>query len=264
MPGVGGPRRSGFSLLELLIGITLLSLLSLFSVAYLTQGQRLWRRVESSSSAAQSLSKANASLSQDLINVGRDGVATMANGTGAQKMGDAIWFLSAYDPASQTYVRDGGGFSFWQKTILYYLTVPDDHDQRYGTQCVAWDQVCPHKILLRKVLDTGAVTTPTSAETDEEQLPDSATIAGYLTRPPSLNLGTLQAESGVVSVNYVAGYLLDLDVELTMDAGKVALVECVVRAALINDAKSHMRIGQDPFNKGTFTLSRAIEVVPRN
>jgi prepilin-type N-terminal cleavage/methylation domain-containing protein len=257
-------RFKGFSLVEIMIGMTLLSLLTVFSVGFMTQGQRLWRRVEASSSAGQSLTKANASLSQDLINVGRQGVATTANGTGPMKLGDALWFLSAYDPTSQTFVRNSGGRSFWQKTILYYLTVPLDHDQRYGVACQSWDQVCPHKILLRKVIDTGAPTTPTSPEANEETLPNASVISGYLTRPATLDLDILRAESGIVSVDYVAGHLLDMSVALTTESTSITEVQCILRAALIDDAKTHMRIGQEAFSKGTFTLSRSIDVVPRN
>lgn len=257
-------RPRGLSLLEILIGATLLSLVSLFSIAFLSQSQRLWRRVDSSSTATQSLTKANARLGADLINVGRQGVASMPHGSGPQRMGDALWFLSAWDPASQAFIRNAGGRSFWQKTVLYYLTVPQDHDSLYGVSCQAWDQVCSHKILLRKVIDTGLPTTPSSAPEQEETLPSAAQIAPYLTRPDSLDLTTLQSEPGVVSVEYISGYLLDMVVTLNQQAGQVLEVDCVVRAGLLQDAKGHFQIGRDPFPLSTFTLSRNIRVVPRN
>lgn len=255
-----GSADRGFSLVEILIGFTLLSLLALFSVGFLSQGQRLWRRVESSSSAAQSLSKASQTLNADLINIGRTGVATTSYGT----MGQAVWFLSAYDPDTKTFVRNGGGRSFWQKNVLYYLTVPLDHDSRFGVHCADQDLVCPHKILLRKVIDTGAPTSPASVEADEETLASSAEISVYLTQPATLDLAGLAAEPGVVSVDYVAGYLLDMAVTLSSQGLNVSEAEVVLRAGLINDAKAHLKVGTDPFNKGTFTLSREIDVVPRN
>lgn len=257
-------RPRGFSLLEVVVGITLLSLLSLFSWAFLSHSKRLYRKIDSSSDAGKTLRAATAKLNEDLINAGRRGINSTSNGIGAQRMGDAIWFLSAYDDATRTYVRNAGGRSFWQKTILYYLTVPLDHDQRYGVSCQSWDQVCPHKILIRKVIDTGTPTNPTSPPENEETLVGPGDIASYLTRPNTLGLDTLSGEPGVVSVTYITGHLLDLKANLTRDGQDVTEANVVLRAGLIDDARAHLRLGIDPFASGTFTLSRNIVVLPRN
>ncbi len=258
------PKSSrGFSLAELLMALTLLSMIVLFSFLYLDRSQRLWRRVNASSSAGQSLRKASARLGPDLRNCGKKEIDTTTNGTGTQRLGDAVWFLSAEHPDDGTFVRTDGGGSFWQRNILYYLTVPLDHDSRYGTACHAWERVCPHKILLRKVIDSGPATTPASPESAKEELLTVAQAAAYLTRPATLDLSTA-SEPGVTKVEYVTGTLLDLRVELEKSGESVLEVRCDLEAPLLEDARGHVAVGQQPFPANTFTLVRRLAAIPAN
>jgi prepilin-type N-terminal cleavage/methylation domain-containing protein len=257
-------KPKGFSLFELLMAMALFSLLVVFSVAFLSQGQRVWGRINASDSAGRTLRKGAEKVSRDLANAGREGVASAANGTGASRMGDALWMLSAEDTASGRFVRSPEGAAFWQRNILFYLTVPLDHDVRYGVACQSWGRVCPHKILLRKVIDSGAPTLPASPPEDVETLIAPLAITAYLTRPASLDLSTISSEPGVVSVDYVSGHLLDSRVTLETSGTRVTEASCVLEAAMVEDARHRLEVGRDPFPPVLFTLSRRIGVVPIN
>ena len=250
-------RLRGFSITELMIAVTLLSLLILLSYAFLSQSHRLFRRVNASGDADRGLRKAARALRADLINTGRLGVASVANGIN----GDAIWFLSAQDPASREFVRKSTGRPFWQKNILYYLAVPEDHDQRFHMSCVAQERVCSHKILIKLVIDHGHPTTPDSSEADEEQLIPSSEIQTYLSSPPSLDLSSLTADPRVLSAEYVAGSLLDCEVEI-LSGGRE--IHCLLTAGLIEDARKNFPLGKVPFPDRSFTLSRMVGILPSN
>lgn len=254
----------GFSLPELLMALTLLSMIVLLSFLYLDRSQRLWRRVSASSSAGQSLRRAASRLGPDLRNCGKKEIDSMANGTGAQRLGDAVWFLSAEHPNDGTFVRTDGGGAFWQRNVLYYLTVPLDHDSRYGTACQAWERICPHKILVRKVIDSGPTTTPTGPESSKEELLTGLQAAAYLTRPATLALSSMTSEPGVTRVDYVTGTLLDLRLEVEKSGESVLEVRCDLEAPLLEDARGHVVVGKQPFPANTFTLVRCIAAIPAN
>lgn len=254
----------GFSLAELLMALSLFSFIILFSVVFLSSSQRLWRRVSASSDAGQVLRKAAFWVSRDLANSSRDGLASRANGNGGARLGDALWMLSAEDPVTGRFIRGSDGSPLWQKNVLFYLTVPTDHDRRYGVHCQNWDRVCPHKILLRKVIDKAPLTTPTSAEDDRETLLDDSEVLTYLTRPDSLELQPMLLEDGVVGVDYITGGLLDARAELIFSGSSVLEVGFVLEAPLLEDAQKRLDLGRDPFEAVTFTLSRRIAVLPIN
>jgi type II secretory pathway pseudopilin PulG len=256
--------RAAFSLAELLMAMTVFSMLVLLSVSFLKGSQGLWRKVDSSASAGTALNKACWWLQRDLDNAGQTGVATAGNGAGDARLGDALWMLSAIDPATGQFVRSSGGSALWQKNVLYYLTTPLDHDSRYGVSCQQWDRVCPHKILLRKVIDTGPPTGPASPYEERETLLSEAEITAYLTRPPSMSLSGMQGEPGVVSVEYVVGGLLDTRVTLDFEGAKVSRASWLVEAALTEDARSKLVVGRDPFPSNSMTLSRTVVVLPSN
>lgn len=264
MPLKSTRKRRAFTLTEMLMAVTVFSLVLVFSVVILSSTRKVWQKVNASNDAGMVLRKAAFRLSQDLAGAGRDGLATCANGTGSSKMGEALWMLSAEDPAGGRFVRGPGGGAFWQKNVLYYLTVPQDHDARYQMSCQSWDRVCPHKILLRKVIDTGPATTPTSADGDIETLLTEADAVAYMTGPATLDLDPMLSEPGVVSVDLVTTRLLDSDVTLKQAGGHTTEVAFKLESALWEHARNRIAVGRDPFPPNTFTLSRTVGAVPLN
>ncbi len=85
--------------------------------------------------------------------------------------GQALWMLSAYksnpegdNPGGAAYFgRDSTGRPSWKTNILYYAAVlsPEDHKARYGyevgTGICKSASTCPHKWLIRREIDTGAL-----------------------------------------------------------------------------------------------------------
>lgn len=257
-------RVWAFSLAELLMAMTIFAIIITFSFVYLERTKRLWNRVESSASAGQNLHKVVSRLYKDLYNVGKSGVGTKANGTGDAKMGDALWMLSAIDSVKGEFIRSDGGKPLWQRNILYYLTVPQDHDSRYGVHCAHWARYCPHKIMIRKVIDSGPPTTPTSGAGEVEELIAPADIDQFLTRPIDLDLSFPgEVSFGLESTEFVAASLLDLRVTLS----GVSLVDEVVvdvEAPLLAESSKRISIGSQKFPEQGMTLIRRAAVIPVN
>lgn len=253
-----------FSLAELLMAMTIFAIIITFSFVYLERTKRLWDKVDASTSAGQNLHKVISRLYKDLYNVGKSGVGTRANGAGDARMGDALWMLSALDPLSDEFVRSDGGKPLWQRNVLYYLTVPQDHDSRYGIHCTHWDRYCPHKILIRKVIDSGPPTTPTSGEGEVEELIAPADIAQFLTRPTDLDLSFPgEASLGLKRTDFIAASLLDLRVTLS-GGGVVDEVVVDVEAPLLAESRKRISLGDQKFPEQGLTLIRRAAVLPVN
>ena len=61
-------------------------------------------------------------------------VVDVPSSLGGAPDGKAIWFLSARDPATGKFARGPEGEPFWQRNLLYYLVVPQQHLALFGAQ----------------------------------------------------------------------------------------------------------------------------------
>ena len=254
-------KNRGFSLVELMAALTVFGLIISLSFAYMSQSQRLYQRVNASGSADVGLRRAAVSLERDLENAAHGSVKFTNNGTGPQRCGDAVWLLSAEDPTSGEFARHPDGSLFWQKNILYYLTVPQDHDERYQMTCNEFDQVCSHKILVKLVIDNGVSTTPSSPRSSEELLLSPADASGFLIRPSTIDLSPLATDPRVISATLVASHLLDNRVSSAREEREI---RCQLTAGLIEDARKNFALGKVPFPEKSFTLSRTVAVILPN
>lgn len=264
MKAVKRRAPGAFSLTEVLVATTIFSFVVLFSAIYMDRSRQLWRQVNANQDAGQTLRKASLNLRESLTDASGKDFETVDNGMGSARMGQAFWFLSARDPATGQFVTADDGRPFWQKNVLYYLTVPQDHDTRYGVNCQQFDRVCPHKILLRKVIDRDNPTTPTSAPEDEETLMTEAEAQEHLTRPATLDLSAMEALATVVEVDYVCGHLLDMTLTTEVQDGKLVEAEVLIEAGLIEATRNRLAVGRDEFNAGAYVLSKSVGFVPRN
>jgi hypothetical protein len=113
--------------------------------------------------------------------------------------GDAIWFTSPLDPATGRVAHKANGSPLYLRNVIYYLVVPNGHSGLYGYDCAGdlgpsnYDDACPHKVLIRKVIDFAG---PSVDEASEEQPMSAAQVLPYLTRPTGLNAARMSAESG--------------------------------------------------------------------
>ena len=181
----------GLSLLEMLLAGTFFSLVALLSFLLLSRSVGLWTHVVEAESAGLELSKATQALRGDLLlaDLGECKRAEVpASLPGGGKDGCALWFLSAVDPNSGELIRKPDGTPFWQKNVLYYLVAPSGHLDFCGIDCEGglgpdgFDDRCPHKVLVRKVIDSGVPTNPeTDPDATEEELLTDVSV--YRTRP---------------------------------------------------------------------------------
>lgn len=193
--------RRGFSLPELLIVAAIFSVFLVTSYIFLDSGLAVWERTASSQDVSFQLQKAKSDLGRELSQAkfSKSALAESVSPGIESSRGDVLWFLSAYDSKSQRAVRRPNGTAFWQRNILYYLKVPNQHDKHFDAACSGQYQNCPHKVLVRKVVDSGRATAPSSSLLDEEALLFAGGIAGLLTAPdgfsfPSQGPGVETAE----------------------------------------------------------------------
>ena len=258
--------RRGFSLIELSLSIALLAVLMLVTSAALKNSQILWRQMVGSTDAEDQLRRVHAVIQRDMEMAGSQiGVTnvTASLGGGATADGSAFWCLSPLDSSGRV-ARKYNGTPLYQRNVLYYLIVPNNHQQVYGTTCAGgagpggYDDRCPHKVLVRKVIDSGTVTTSTD-ELTEETLMTPAQVAPYLTRPTGLSAANMNSEVGVQSVSLVGRQLLWFKVDTTP-----APVQFEIRATNLLRANRTLRVGTVSLYNDPLTAELRLTLVPGN
>lgn len=261
-------RRRGVTLLELVVGFTLFSVVGLLLVGAFFYSTKAWRGLSGSSSAQLALRKGQTVLQRDLRRTSYASVR-VAPSTASLGIadGDAVWFLSAIDPVTGEFMRKSDGTPFWQRNILYYITVPNNHNSVFGTACSGgadaqgYEVQCPHKVLIRKVLDSGTVTDPTDESTEEQPMA-AADITPYLTRPNGTDVSAMTGEVGLSSVNIAASGLLSFRVQLAPDPQYDNEVRMRLLACAIEAARREVAVGTVPLSGNRFTLDYSLSVFP--
>jgi prepilin-type N-terminal cleavage/methylation domain-containing protein len=210
--------KAGFTLLELLIVAVIFSLFLLVSYGLLSSGMGVWQKTASSQDVGFQLGKARFSLQRDIRDASfTNSEVSLQPGMAADlARGDVLWFLSAVDPSTGQFTRKVDGTPFWQKNILYYLTVPLRHDQLFGVSCQSAKYHCPHHFLVRRVIDSGPPTSPLGPVDDEETLLAPSQIEDWVKRPDSFSLDLNNPLPD--GDHLVASGLLDFDVSMAPDA----------------------------------------------
>ena len=132
-------RNRGLSLLEAMLALGLFTLLGVIGAYALRGSVQIHTRVSTQQAAEQSINRAVSRLDRELLAASAFEIATAQvpdhlGGGGSD--GQAVWFLSDVDPLTGRSMRTVDGSPFWQKTILYYLVVPTNHDALCGYTCV--------------------------------------------------------------------------------------------------------------------------------
>ena len=156
------------------------------------------------------------------------------------------------------------GTPFWQRNVIYYLVVPDRHATTFGMDCQGGvgprglDDRCPHKVLVRKVIDSGVATSPLGdpSVVEETLITD---VSSYLTRPNGYDTSLLSAEMGVESAEMVATRLLWFEVSLAKSEVSIDL-----RAVAIKDAQANLALGSAALSSGRYTANRVLSIFPMN
>lgn len=191
-----GTARRAFTLLEVIVSISVFSIALVVLGVALSSSKAALVETTGSSDAAQSLRKLYLSLEQGIHQTSFEtsDSTTSLTAPGGGLSGDAIWFLSAADPATGAVDRAEDGTPRWLRNVLYYPAVPTNHTALYGTSCAGgvdvdgYDVFCPHKVLIRKVIDYGSATTYQGSGPEEGLIP-AADINQYLTAPTGFSVG---------------------------------------------------------------------------
>ncbi|MEW6277233.1 MAG: hypothetical protein AB1758_01325 [Candidatus Eremiobacterota bacterium] len=254
------------SLAEVLVAGFVFSLLLGVAVLLFRHSTQVWKHASSAEGARHGLSSARAALERDLrlsdpALVARADVPTSLGGG---PDGQALWFLSPVDPATGEVVRKQDGYPFWQRNILYYLVVPSNHDAVFGVACAGgadpadgYDDRCPHKVLIRKVIDDGVPTTPADEATEEALIAD---ITPYLTRPVGFSTAGMTGEPGLELKRILGGGFLKFSTR-SVTAREIAVD---LRSVAFGEAARNLRVGQVSLVQGRYTHRLDFSVLLRN
>lgn len=258
MSSIQTSRRSGFTLVELMVSLG--ATVALLAVTYLLlqNSVKSWNRISGDQNVAGQLLRAESWLRRDLFSSSYSALDTAPGPTSLTgRDGDAIWFLSAVDPVTDQFVRNDDGTPRWQRNILYYPVVPSgvgDDFSGGGIDEGGYEVSYPYKFLVRKVIDSGVPTDPAVAATQETLLTD---VSSYLEQPVGYNFPSGDSES----VTIVARSLLSFQIA-TDDALKQVAV--TIQGANTDEARKLFPIGSRSLVNPQFLMLRQFVVHPQN
>ncbi len=252
---------------EMLIAMTLFVGMMVAVDALLNQGMRVWHRTSGSESAALQIKRAQRYLERDLLEANyaksRTGLVPAHLGGGG-KDGSALWFLSARGPDGKL-MHSVMGPPTYQRNVLYYLVVPAGHTSCAGISGAdQMDEACPHKLLIRKVIDSGLPTPGPDPLASLEVLLAADQVTAYLTQPAGHNVSAMMAEPGVQQVEVVASDLLTFQVKKGPEPGVVREIQIDLKAVSLEDARREVQVGAVSLARGRYTLEQLFSVFPRN
>lgn len=250
--------RPGYSLLELIVTVSLFGLLSALGFLILRNSGKVFATASGRDRATAQLIKAEQALRRDL-EMARPGVASIAITAAPASLGggadsDAVCFLSPQDPVTGETQTHLDGSPFWMRNILYYATVPTDYASSLGTTMTGgniggYDYSCPAKQMVRVEIDQNLGNNP-SVDTTEDVLVTA--LAPFLTRPT----GVFRAAARkTVATNLLMFRCQQLGPELRID----------LRAASIDDARRNRGFGSTvSYENGKYTIQHSLSIFPKN
>ncbi|MFN8611581.1 MAG: hypothetical protein U0931_28815 [Vulcanimicrobiota bacterium] len=206
-------KRRGLSVSELMIALAIFSLLGLIGLELTLMAQKTFLRVSGHEDAELQLKRASRRLETDLLasnfgNVTVKDVPASLGGGGLD--GSAVACLTAAVNGTGEVASTPAGSPYWQRNLLYYAAVPQGDTCAGGIGPDGHDDRCPHKVLMRKIIDVGGVTTVSFPATPEQELSD---FSPYLTRPLKGDVSPMLGEPGISRADVVALNLLSFRVE---------------------------------------------------
>jgi len=247
-------KNRGFSVVELMLSLAIFGMLMVVLAGALTFTQTMVGRIQGQADGDVQLKRAMTALQRDLSQSSflESSAAPGLTLSGA-RLSDCLWFLSPRDPLDDPH-RKVNGLPFWSSNVLYYATLPTNHDAVFGRTCnlapdaQGYDQICPHKVLIRLEVDQAPTTDYGDEDTEEELLPSPA---GLLLQPVGLNVGAL-ATGQVRSARIVAGNLLTFRVRNPgVDAPHS--IEFELQSVALQAAQRKVAVGVAPLGNSGFT-----------
>jgi hypothetical protein len=235
----GGER--GFSIAELLIVSFIFSMFMVACYLMLGQGIAVWGKTESSQNVGFQLQKARTALHRDLLQASRVELETS---------GSLLWLLSSIGPVGQQAQHDDGR-PFWQRNVLYHLAKPTDHDKLFKVSCGRDPALCPHKFLIRTVLDTGAPTHPGSLVSQQEVLIEPKRAKSYAIAPK--NFYPKPVLKDVETISVVATGLLYVNFEVNPTGVSPGEVEITLKGFDLTKGGTKVHLGRDDLHQSPLT-----------
>lgn len=253
-------RKRAFSLIEVVMAAALLAALMAFLGEALRQSQKVFRSTTGNNDASSELRKVVTNLRRELIQTRYDD----SNCTSTLD-GGVLWFLSNVDPSTGQPCYLSDGTPYWQRNIVYYLASPTAHTTLFvRSNCVlvagafGEDDRCPHKVLIRKEVDTGAATDANPAnEANVETLIPAASISTYLGAPATYNLSSMVGGE-IKAAKPVGHNMLSFHVDRQNGA-----IDCDLRAVSLLEAQRNLAVGGVSLYSTPYTISFDFSVFPQ-
>ena len=262
------PRRRGFTLVEIMIAGSVLMILLTGGYLVVSMSGTVYKRISGHEDGALQLKRASRYIYKDLLQAFFDHVKVeLVPGAQSQCVG----MLSAQEgnDARGGFIYDQDGAPLWQRNVIYYLAAPTGDTCTMTPNADGIDDVCPHKMLLRKCVDSPPVNDTTDDPMGPPRtfdLPEQTLVSmqTYLTRPNGYSTGAmLGSEPDLTNAEVISTNLLSMKVELNPDPlyPKEVRIELKAFNAL---AAANINIGTTSLGNHAKTITHMISVFPRN
>lgn len=246
-------------MMELMVAMVIGGLIAAVTALSLRNSSKVFTSSSGKDAAMRNLVKVRRALEQELplasTSPNRMQVGNTPASLGGGADGSYINFLSAINSTTgeMETINDGSGNPWFFENIFYYVSVPQNHDALYGFSCTGgneggFDYNCPHKVLLRGVVDENTATAPKDSTTEDALL---SPINPFLVRPVGFPKG--------IALRSVGVNLLTFQVQRT---GAELLVD--LRAVSLAEARREVPIGTTSFRTGKYTIEHRFSVFPDN
>ncbi|MFN8613447.1 MAG: prepilin-type N-terminal cleavage/methylation domain-containing protein [Vulcanimicrobiota bacterium] len=261
------PRARAFTLIEVLVASTLLTLFLVVGYSMLKMADKVFHQISGNEDATMQLRRAVRMLEQDLITTNIlqvQGAKVPAHLAGGAYDGSAICMLSAALNGTGDMVSKSDGEPTWQRNILYYVITPQGDPCAGGADAQGYDDRCPHKLLIRKIIDNPA------AGPEEVLFTPAASLTPYLTQPVGkTNISNLLGEANVTQVELVARGMVSMQIKLPPPQADLPVTnipnEVQVVLTAFNEPKSRkLALGTVALSAQPGFLVNSFSVFPRN
>jgi hypothetical protein len=260
-------RRRAFTILELCLAGALLTVFMLVGYSMLRMAEKVYQQVSGNEDATMQLKRAVRMLHKDLVSALADteGMAgppalnvvnVPASLPGGAFDGTGVCLLSPYRNGSGELVMNTDGPE-WQRNIIYYTVVPVGDPCGGGADANGYDDRCPHKLLIRKVINQGS--------TPQAPLAIGA-IANYLTRPAGpKNISNFAGEANLTESQIVSHGMVGLRVQTHKTHPSLLKDEVIFTVSALNQPRGRkLAVGTVALTGQPGFLVNSMAVFPRN
>ena len=266
---MGSRRRGGFTLVEILIAMTIGIMVLGFGWALLDMATRAYHQVSGHEDGELQMKKLSRHLQRDLTGSTVAGIQVAQVPDPAGIASDAVGCLSVQagaDARGAACTKEGGE-PYWQRNIVYYVARPLGDPCAGGVDADGYEDTCPHKVAVRKVIDTEDATLPLP---DGDPVNDIeaplASLAAYLTRPAAnFSVAAMYGEpESVTSVEVIAVNLLSMRVRQDPTGSAPGEVQIELRTFNELGARKTVEIGTTLLSGSDKRQTHVISCFPRN